>query len=482
MPRYGSYVTHRTKIVATIGPASDSEDVLRALIEAGVDVCRLGLAHGTVEEHLDRIKRIRSVSEAMGRPIAVLGDLPGPKIRMGPVLDEAGLFLAEGHRLEVRPGSAATTADHIHVDYEHVVEDVDVGDVLVLGDGSVRLIVADRTEDGLVVEVEHGGRIQGRPGVTIPSGRMRMKVPTDQDIELIDALAGRLDYIAASFIRSADEVAEVRKRAEGAAVVAKIETKAAVDALDDIVYVSDAVMVARGDLGNECDIAEVPHLQKRIIRQGVAFGVPVITATQMLESMIHSPSPTRAEATDVANAVFDGTTAVMLSAETAIGHNPVQVVKTMARLCERAEAAADYETWGASLGRIEGKVQVDVSTRITAGMSHAAWRLATELGLDAILSCTNSGYTARAISRFRPPGVLVGASPVDRTVRRMSMVWGTRPLKVDQYETTDEMVWHVVEKSVRAGHISKGDVVAVLAGAPDSDSGTTDVLRVVQVE
>lgn len=475
-------MTPRTKIVATIGPASDSEEMLRGLIEAGVDVCRLGLAHGTIEEHRARIKRIRKVSASMKRPIAVLGDLPGPKIRMGPVLDDAGIFLVEGHRIEVKPGTEATTDDHIHVDYDHVVEDVDVGDTLVLGDGAVRLIAVEKTAHSLVVEVEHGGRIQGRPGVTIPSGRMRVAVPTDQDIELLDALAADLDFVAASFIRSAAEVEAVKKRAKGAAVVAKIETKAAVDALDEIINISDAVMVARGDLGNECDIAEVPHLQKRIIRQGVAFGVPVITATQMLESMIHSPSPTRAEATDVANAVFDGTTAVMLSAETAIGHNPIQVIKVMAHLCERAEAAADYESWGSTLGRIEGQVQADTGTRITAGMSHAAWRLATELELDAILSCTNSGYTARAISRFRPPGVLVGASPVESTVRKLSMVWGTRPLKMDHYDSTDEMVWHVVEKSVKAGHIKRGDVVAVLAGAPGSEGGTTDVLRVVQVE
>ncbi len=472
----------RTKIVATIGPASDSVEMLEELILAGVDVCRLGLAHGTIEEHKARIGRIRQVAAKLDRPIAILGDLPGPKIRMGPVLDENGLFLVEGQRLQVRPGSSATTETHIFVDYDHVVDDVDIRDTLVLGDGSVRLVAVEKSEDCLVVEVEHGGRIQGRPGVTLPSGRLRVAVPTDQDIDLIDALAPDLDFIAASFIRSADEVEAVKARAGNTPVVAKIETMAAVDALDDIVNMADAVMVARGDLGNECDIAEVPHLQKRIIRRSVAFGVPVITATQMLESMIHSPSPTRAEATDVANAVFDGTTAVMLSAETAIGANPVLVIKTMSHLCERAEANADYLTWGAELGRIQGQVQLDLSTRITAGMSHAAWRLATELELDAILSCTNSGYTARAISRYRPPSVLVGASPSDDTVRHLSLVWGTHPLKMDEYATTDEMVWHVVEKSKAAGFIKSGDLIAVLAGAPDSGTGTTDVLRVVRVE
>jgi len=476
-------VTPRTKIVATIGPASDSEEVLRAMMRAGVDVCRLGLAHGTIEEHLARIARIRSVADELGRPIAVLGDLPGPKVRMGPVEEDGGLFLAEGQRIEVRPGSAPTAADHIHVDYAHVTEDVAVGDTLVLGDGAVRLVAVENDGSRLMVEVEHGGRIQGRPGVTLPSAKLRVSVPTEQDITLLDALAGELDFVAASFVRSADEVAAVKRRAGAADVVAKIETKAAVDALDEILNVADAVMVARGDLGNECDIAEVPPLQKQIIRQGVSFGVPVITATQMLESMIHSPSPTRAEATDVANAVFDGTTAVMLSAETAIGHDPVQVIKVMAHLCERAEAAADYRTWGSRLGRIQGQVQLDLGTRITAGMSHAAWRIATELELDAILSCTNSGYTARAISRFRPPGVLVGASPFEGTVRKLALVWGTQPLKVDEYSTTDEMVWHVVEKSVKAGYIASGDLVAVLAGAPDDEEpGTTDVLRVVRVK
>ena len=471
----------RTKIVATIGPASDSEDVLRKLMLAGVDVCRLGLAHGTLAEHRERIVRIRKVADELGLPISVLGDLPGPKIRMGPVVEEGGLFLSEGQRIEVRPGDAPTAPDHIHVDYPHLLEAVAVGDALVLGDGAVRLVAVDNDGSHLVVEVEHGGRIQGRPGVTLPSAKLRISVPTAQDIELLDGLAGDVDFIAASFVRSAAEVAAVKERAEGADVVAKIETKAAVDALDAILDVADAVMVARGDLGNECDIAEVPHLQKRIIRQGVSFGVPVITATQMLESMIHSPSPTRAEATDVANAVFDGTTAVMLSAETAIGHDPVQVIKTMSHLCQRAEAAADYSTWGKDLGRIQGQVQLDSGTRITAGMSHAAWRLATELELDAILSCTNSGYTARAISRFRPPGVLVGASPSDATVRKLSLVWGTKPLKVDEYGTTDEMVWHVVEKSVQAGYVKTGDLVAVLAGAPNENTGVTDVLRVVRV-
>jgi pyruvate kinase len=475
-------VPRRTKIVATIGPASDSEDVLRRLMLAGVDVCRLGLAHGTLEEHLGRIARIRAVADELGKPISVLGDLPGPKIRMGPVVEEAGLFLAEGQRIEIRPGDAPTAPDHIHVDYPHLYDDVAVGDALVLGDGAVRLIAVENDGTRLVVEVEHGGRIQGRPGVTMPSAKVRIPVPTDQDIALLEGLAGTLDFVAASFVRSAEEVAAVKERAAGADVVAKIETKAAVDQLDAILDVADAVMVARGDLGNECDIADVPHLQKQIIRQGVSFGVPVITATQMLESMIHAPSPTRAEATDVANAVFDGTTAVMLSAETAIGHDPVQVIKVMSRLCLRAEAAADYSTWGSELGRIQGQVQLGLTTRITAGMSHAAWRLATELELDAILSCTNSGYTARAISRFRPPGVLVGASPHEETVRKLSLVWGTKPLKVDEYSTIDEMVWHVVEKSVKAGYVKHGDLVAVLAGAPDEDTGVTDVLRVVRVK
>ena len=280
--------------------------------------------------------------------------------------------------------------------------------------------------------------------------------------------------------------------------MAKIETAPAVANLDAILTATDAVMVARGDLGIECPLEEVPHVQKRVIRACVTAGVPVITATQMLESMIHSPAPTRAEVSDVANAVLDGTDAVMLSAETAIGHDPVLVVATMSRIAEAAEAEADYVQWAGRLGRIQrlmalkgrpvpgGAVPAGRGPgpmAITASMTGAAWQAATDAGAKAILCCTTSGTTARAMARFRPAARLVGLSPDPATARQLALSWGVEPLEVQRYESTDEMVWFAVERAVHAGIVGAGDVVAVLAGAPDTGShGATDVLRLVVVQ
>jgi pyruvate kinase len=299
-------------------------------------------------------------------------------------------------------------------------------------------------------------------------------------------VAGRIevDYVAASFVRSAADVAVVKQAigTHGARVVAKIETPRAITALDEILTVADAVMVARGDLGIECPLEDVPHLQKRIIRACVEAGVPVITATQMLESMVTSPAPTRAEVSDVANAVFDGTDAVMLSGETAIGHDPVRVVRTMARIAARAEAEASYKQWARRLGEVQRQSWVDGPTRVTQAVTHAAWHAASDCGVAAIVCCTTTGLTARGMARFRPEAALLGLSPEVGTARAMALSWGVLPMKVDAYHSTDEMVWCALEAVERAGHVHKGDMVAVLAGAPDlSGGGATDVLRIVRI-
>ncbi len=474
-------MTRRTKIVATIGPASDSEETLRQLILAGVDVCRLGLAHGTIEEHQDRIKRIRKVAAEIGRPISILGDLPGPKIRMGPVIEEGGLFLAEGQRIEIRPGDAPTAPDHIHVDYDHLLEAVDVGDSLVLGDGSVRLVAVENDGSKLIVEVEHGGRIQGRPGVTLPSAKLRVSVPTEQDIALLAGLADQLDFVAASFVRSAGEVAAVKALAKGADVVAKIETKAAVDALDAIINVSDAVMVARGDLGNECDIAEVPHLQKQIIRQGVSFGVPVITATQMLESMVSAPSPTRAETSDIANAVFDGSSAVMLSGETAIGHDPTLAVGPMARIAERADEEFDYDLWAAKVSRLNAAQRETPDDVVTNSMTNAAWKAAIESGAKSIICVTRTGFTVRSIARYRPNVPILGFSTDPRTLRQLTLSWGATPVALPGPFDITRQVSQAIGIARAEGHVRSGDLVAVLSGSPDYKGVATDSLRLVHI-
>jgi pyruvate kinase len=481
-------VLRRTKIVATLGPASDSPERIGALLEAGVDVVRLNLSHGTVEEHLHRLALVRDMSVASQRTVAVLADLPGPKVRSGEFPD-GGSFLAEGDAVKLVPGDGPSSHHLIHVEYPTLLDDLDVGDRVVLGDGAIQLVVTGRESTptaGVVhTRVVTGGRAQGRPGVHIPAERLRLTAPTEHDLALAAAMgAAGVDFLAVSFVRSADDIRRVREvvARSGVQLVAKIETAPAIAAIDDICEAADVVMVARGDLGIECPLEDLPHLQKRVIRHCVEAGVPVITATQMLESMIQSPSPTRAEVTDVANAVFDGTDALMLSAETAIGHDPALVVRTMAGIAARAEREAQYSQWGTRLGRVQRRYWPSGPSRITLAVTHAAWQAAMDLEVAAILCCTRSGRTVRAMSRFRPEARLVGLSPDPVTVRQMAVSWGVVPLQVDTYASTDELVWFAVERALQAGIIVHGDTVVVLAGAPDRPSAATDVLRVVHVD
>jgi pyruvate kinase len=476
----------RTKIVATIGPACDTTAALTGLLDAGVDVCRIGLAHGTPPEHLDRIARIRDVASGCGRPVAVLGDLPGPKVRAAEFPD-GGVFLAEGDEVALVAGDGGSTAERIEVEYPAFADDLRIGDAITLGDGLISLRAVGRDGEAWRTVVVAGGRTQGRPGVHLPAERLRLPTPTPHDLELLDALAPAMpDIVAVSFVRSAADIRAVREVVAGGPgggpmLVAKIETRAAVEALPEILDVADAVMVARGDLGIDCPVEEVPHLQKQIIRRCVAAGVPVITATQMLESMVHSPLPTRAEASDVANAVLDGTDAVMLSGETAIGHDPELAVRTMARIVEQAERHADYLAWGGRLGKLQRAAPVPESLAITAAVTNAAWEVAVDLDAAAVVCCTRSGRTARAMARFRPPCPLLAFSPDPGVQRRLALSWGVTPLDIDLYGTADEMVWNSVERTVQQGFARVGDIVVVLVGSPESVEAASDVLRVVRV-
>jgi pyruvate kinase len=477
-------MTRRTKIVATIGPASDSPAALERILRAGVDVVRLNLSHGPLEEHLERLARVRAAAEAVDRPVGVLADLPGPKVRAGR-FPEGGVALVAGAYLAVRAGDHLSDAGAMYVDYPTLIDDLRVGDRLILGDGAISMRVIHMTGDSAQVMIETGGRTQGRPGVHLPSERLRLTTPTDEDLVLAEAMASAgVDFIAVSFVRAADDVRKVRavvaRRAE---LVAKIETTTALANLAEIMEVSDAIMVARGDLGIDCPLEDVPHLQKAIIRRCVEFGIPVITATQMLESMVTAPSPTRAEVTDVANAIFDGTDALMLSGETAIGHDPSLVVETMGRIAGRAEAEASYRQWADRLGRVQRERWDSLGDQITAAVTHAASQAAHDAGATAILCCTSGGRTAKAMARFRPEARLIGLSPNPHTVRTMTLSWGVEPVSVDTYGSTDEMVWHAVERAVVAGYVTQGDVVVVLAGSPDRDVSTAaDVLRIVRVQ
>jgi pyruvate kinase len=476
-------LTRRTKIVATLGPATDADGALVALVRAGVDVVRLNLSHGSVPEHLARREHVRAVAADVGKPVGVLVDLPGPKIRAGEFATP-GVVLAAGSMIRFEPGEGPSDDAIIRVDYSGFLDDMAVGDRVIIGDGAISTRIQHIGPTSALAVVDNGGRAQGCPGVHLPSERSRLTTPTDEDLVLAEAVASAgVEYIAVSFVRAASDMSSVREIVgDRAHLVAKIETSAALANLTEILAVSDAIMVARGDLGIDCPLEDVPHLQKSIVRQCVEHGVPVITATQMLESMVTAPSPTRAEVSDVANAVYDGTDALMLSAETAVGHAPAQAVATMGRIAERAEAEADYYQWAERLGRVQRDHWYSPGDRITAALTHAASQAARDAGASAILCCTRTGRTAKAMARFRPEAQLIGLSPLSSTVNRMTLSWGVDPIEVDVYTTTDEMVWFAVETALEQGRIASGDTVLVLAGAPDRHStAAADVLRIVQV-
>ena len=456
---------------------------MKAMIEAGVDVWRLGLAHGTLDEQVETFRRLRAVSQESGRYVGILVDLPGPKIRCRPFAD-GGCEVAQDAVVSVGIEGDSSSSDRLVVDYEGLLTDVGSGDQLSFGDGNVVLVVEDRASNGLKTRVLHGGHLEGRPGLHIDSSKLRLSTPTPQDLKLTDTFVDLgTDMIALSFVRSAHDMRRlgVEPVPRGPLLVAKIETNAAVENLEGIIEASSAVMVARGDLGAECDIEDLPHLQKQIIEACVAQGRPAITATQMLESLMHSPVPTRAEASDIANAVFDGTSAVMLSGETAIGHDPVNAVRTMARITGRADERFDYEAWWTRLLslRRSGNRVADYQL-VTDGITHAASRLATELGAEAIICLSRSGFTARSMARFRPSMPLLGLTPEPRTAMQLSLSWGTRPLVFGERVTPAESALEAVQAAARTGVVRSGDMVVVVSGS-SPESHATDSLRAMRV-
>jgi len=474
-------MNRRTKIVATIGPASEDEATLRAMIRAGMDVARLGLAHNTIDEGLERFHRIRKVSEEEGRRVGILVDLPGPKVRAGN-FGETGVDVPTGSSIELRVGEAGSSADVIEVDYEFLMRDIQVGDRVTIGDGGAVLEVTDKKADKMLANVVAGSKLRGRPGVHIPSDRLQIPTPTPEDFVALDAFVDAgVDMVAVSFVRSAHDMRRVgtEPHPRGPLLVAKIETRAAVDNLPGIIEASGAVMVARGDLGNECSLEDLPHLQKDIIRQCIAGGRPVITATQMLESMVTSLAPTRAEASDVANAVFDGSSAVMLSGETAVGADPTNVVRTMSRIARRADEEMDYPGWARRLAEMRMTDRSE-STSVTDAMTMAAWRATQELGVQNVLCISGSGFTVRSMARFRPEANILGFSVNEATVQQLTLSWGTTPMLMGKGGTNEEMVAEAMRLAKSAGHIRPGELVGVLAGS-DSRAQATNVLRIERV-
>ncbi len=453
---------------------------MKNMIDAGMNVARLNLSHGTLEESLERYSRLRQAAVELDEEIGILADLPGPKVRLGTFAEP--LLLETGSTLQLEPGEGQSTSSVFPVSYETLLEDVQIGDRLTVGDGSVVLDVTDNNGNGLACRVLFGGLLQGRPGIHIPADRLRLTTPTNDDLRLLDAfIEVGIDMAALSFVRSAHDVRRVglEPAPRGPLIVAKIETRAAVENLDGIITASGAVMVARGDLGAECSIEDLPHLQKDIIARCIALGRPAITATQMLESMVTAPSPTRAEASDVANAVFDGTSAVMLSGETAIGSDPALVVATMASIAERADQEFDYDGWAHQIKRDRLSEPQSIDAAVTDVMTMATWRAAAEMGVKAILCVSRSGFTVRAIARFRPQAKILGFTPEPRTLRQLTMSWGATPMHIERIDDIDATINRAVQLSLANGHVRSGDVVAVLGGS-SATIGSTDTLRMVR--
>jgi pyruvate kinase len=476
-------MSRRTKIVATIGPASDSEKILGELMDAGMDVARLGLAHNTLDEVMERYRRIRKVAAEGNHTVGILVDLPGPKVRLASFGDHS-VGLDNGASLRLVPGRTSSVADEAGVDYVDFLNDIRIGDTLSIGDGALTVQVKNVGGDAAEAVVTHGGMVQGRPGLHIPSDRLSMPTPTSEDLRLLDAFVDEgVDMVAISFVRSAHDIRRVgtEPHPRGPLLVAKIETRSAVENLEGIVAASGAVMVARGDLGTELGIEELPHLQKRITRECIAGGKPVITATQMFESMINSPTPTRAEVSDVANAIIDGSSAVMLSAETAVGINPVNTVATMARVASRADADFDFGSWATTISNLRSGALGSGDQRITDAMTAATWRAATEMGVSAIICISNSGFTVRSIARFRPSMPIIAFSPMERTVRQLTMSWGTVPVLAQGGVDSLAKMDGLIRAARDGGHVRTGDFVAVLAGAGDGSHQATDVLRLTRV-
>jgi pyruvate kinase len=467
-----------TKIVATIGPASETPDVLAAMVEAGMDVARLNFAHGTREQHAETAARIRAAAERAGREVAILGDLPGPKLRIGPVAGGVA-ELGRGSRVVLTGDAVEGTPERLPVAWPGFAELVGEGDVCYLADGAVRLRVDEVADGEVLTRVEVGGSVASRQGLNLPNVTVSLPAVSDEDIALIDAgLEMGLDYFALSFVRRREDLEPVREhlRERGADVplIAKIEKPQAAANGEEIVDAADGIMIARGDLGIELPIEEVPLVQKRLLAVAGRRAKPTITATQMLESMVHSTRPTRAEVTDVANAIFDGTDAVMLSQETAVGRHPVQAVEMMASIAETTERELPYGRWLAERGpRASNQYHA-----IAFGAVGAVY----QLGLKGIVSPTRSGTTARLISAYRPKAPVLALSPQREVVRRCALLWGVRGVLHEEPLETLDLIDACARVAVDEGLAGPGDQIGITAGLPAGKSGGTNLFKVHTVE
>ena len=464
----------RTKIVATLGPATSTEEAIRELVRLGMDVTRLNFSHGEHEGHLKNAHFVRAAAESLGRNVAVMQDIQGPKIRLGEVVGETEL--AEESRVIIAPGDFVGDASRLSTSYEQIAQDVEPGHRILMDDGLMELKVEGIQDGEVVCRVVNGGRISSHKGLNFPDSSLSVGGLTDKDLEDLRFGVQELgpDWVAASFVRSGDEVKEIKERIRefggNIPLISKIEKHEAIEDIEDILQASDGIMVARGDLAVELSAERVPIEQKRIVARCRRLGKPVIVATQMLESMIRNPRPTRAEVSDVANAIFDRADAVMLSGETAVGSYPSQSVEEMDRICQAAEEAINY-------GRdIVASTDWGRGDRYDA-LTHAACELAEDLALDAIITSTQSGLSCIRVARFRPPNRILAVSPEEPTVRMLAMVWGVTAVCGEQRGNIEERYDEAIEAAQEAGLLEKGDRVIITGGSMSTKPGSTNMLK-----
>ncbi|WP_332629082.1 pyruvate kinase [Halalkalibacter flavus] len=466
----------KTKIVCTIGPASESIEKLEALIEAGMNVARLNFSHGDFEEHGARIRNIREAAEKTGKTVAILLDTKGPEIRTQ-TLEGGVADLVAGDELIVSMTEVVGNNKKISVTYPGLINDVQPGSKILLDDGLIGLEVTEIGDGQLVTKVLNSGTLKNKKGVNVPNVSVNLPGITDKDAADIKfGIEQGVDFIAASFVRRATDVLEIRELLENNGgekihIIPKIENQEGVDNIDEILEVSDGLMVARGDLGVEIPAEEVPLVQKVLIKKCNAVAKPVITATQMLDSMQRNPRPTRAEASDVANAIFDGTDAIMLSGETAAGDYPVESVQTMHNIATRTEQALNY----ASMLRKKTKEE---TTTITSAIGQSVAHTAFNLSASVILSATESGHTARIVSKYRPKSPIVAVASDPKVIRKLNLVWGVTPILGKEASSTDEMFDSTIGTAIESGAIKQGDLVVITAGVPVGESGTTNIMKV----
>ncbi|MCI8893251.1 MAG: pyruvate kinase [Lachnospiraceae bacterium] len=466
----------KTKIVCTLGPATDSLEVLRQLMLEGMDVARFNFSHGDHSEQEKRLEQVKKLREELGLPVATLLDTKGPEIRLGK-LQGGKAVLEEGQTFVLTTQERLGDEQCVSISYKELIQDVQPGGRILIDDGLIELTIREIRDTEIVCTVVNGGVISDRKGVNVPDVELSMPYISQRDYEdIVFGIEHDFDFIAASFVRSADDILKLRqileeKDCHSINIISKIENMQGVDNIDEIIRVSDGIMVARGDMGVEIPLEEVPVLQKMIIKKVYNAGKQVITATQMLDSMMKHPRPTRAEATDVANAIYDGTSAIMLSGETAAGMYPVEAVRTMVRIAARTEQNIDYT---AQFKQRQSMSNPD----ITNAISHATCTTAADLNAAAIITVTQSGQTARMVSKYRPNCPIIGCSTSDKVCRQLNLSWGVTPIVLEREENTDELFEHAVDAAEKKGLIRMGDITVITAGVPLGVSGTTNMVKV----